>query len=144
LNRTEILRCTQDEKQLTPKLYTNMDLYTEIILDHYQHPHHAGALREPTNSITEHNPLCGDVIKLDLKIEKATLKEIGFVGNGCAISQASMSMLADYAQGKKISVLKKLKPKIIYDLLGVTISPGRVKCALLGLSALQQGIAETV
>ncbi|OGH91439.1 MAG: SUF system NifU family Fe-S cluster assembly protein [Candidatus Magasanikbacteria bacterium RIFOXYD2_FULL_39_9] len=117
-----------------------MDIYTETILDHYQHPHHAGALGKPTISTTEHNPLCGDVIRLDLKINKDTVEEIGFVGNGCAISQASMSMLADYVEGKKISVLKKLKPKDIYNLLGITISPGRTKCALLGLNALQKNL----
>lgn len=115
-----------------------MDLYTETILDHYQHPHHAGALTDATASATEHNPLCGDVIKLDLKIKNGILTEVGFVGNGCAISQAAMSMLADYAQGKKITALKKLKPKLMYDLLGVTVSPGRVKCALLGFGALQK------
>lgn len=115
-----------------------MDLFTETILDHYQHPHHAGALTSATASITEHNPLCGDVIKLDIQIEKGIIKNIGFVGTGCAISQASMSMLTDYSEGKKTTVLKKLKPKIIYDLLGVQVSPGRVKCALLGFGALQK------
>lgn len=115
-----------------------MDLYTETILDHYQHPHHAGALTDATDSIVEHNPLCGDVIKLDLKIQSDIIKEIGFVGNGCAISQAAMSMLADYSEGKKTAALKKLKPTIIYKLLGVTVNPGRVKCALLGFGALQK------
>ena len=115
-----------------------MDLYTETILDHYQYPHHAGALNDATASIIEHNPLCGDVIKLDLKIKNNLIEKIGFVGNGCAISQAAMSMLADYSEGRKITALKKLKPKIMYDLLGVSISPGRIKCALLGFGALQK------
>lgn len=115
-----------------------MDIYSETILDHYQNPHHAGALSDPTNSTTEYNPLCGDTIKMDLKIKNNTIMEIGFVGNGCAISQAAMSMLADQIEGKKISSVKKIKPKTIYDLLGVTISPGRTKCALLGFSALQK------
>ena len=117
-----------------------MDIYSETILDHYNHPHHQGALKEPTNTIIEHNPLCGDVIRLDLKIEKNIVTEVGFVGNGCAISQASTSMLTDYIEGKKISVLKKIKPASIYKLLGVTISPGRTNCALLSLKALQKGL----
>ena len=117
-----------------------MNIYTETILDHYQHPHHAGALSGATVSTTEHNPLCGDVIKLDLKIDKDVVEEIGFMGNGCAISQASISMLTDYVEGKKISALKKLKPKDIFNMLGITISPGRTKCALLGLSALQKSL----
>ncbi len=115
-----------------------MDLYTETILDHYRYPHHAGALKNATKSITQYNPLCGDVIKLDLKIKNGTIEEIGFVGKGCAISQASMSMLADYIIGKKTSTLKKLRPQTIYNLLKVPISPGRTKCALLSFSALQK------
>ncbi len=117
-----------------------MDIYSETILDHYNHPHHHGALKEPTNTVIEHNPLCGDVIRLDLKIDKNVLTEVGFVGNGCAISQASTSMLADYITGKKIQNLKKIKPAYIYKLLGVAISPGRINCALLGLRTLQKGL----
>lgn len=115
-----------------------MDLYSEIILDHYHNPHHAGKLPQPTRTTVAHNPLCGDVISLDAKITKNTLTEVGFTGQGCAISQASMSMLADYIDGKKISTLKKIKPADIYTLLGVPISPGRTNCALLGWRALQQ------
>lgn len=117
-----------------------MDIYSETILDHYSHPHHQGVLNKPTNTIIEHNPLCGDIIRLDLKIDKNTLMEVGFVGNGCAISQASASMLTDYIEGKKVSALKKIKPTNIYKLLGVTISPGRTNCALLGLKALQKAL----
>lgn len=115
-----------------------MDIYSETILDHYQNPHHAGALSDPTISTTVYNPLCGDTMKVDLKIKNNTITQIGFVGNGCAISQAAMSMLTDHIEGKKISSVKKIKPQTIYNLLGTTISPGRIKCALLGLSALQK------
>jgi nitrogen fixation NifU-like protein len=114
-----------------------MNIYTENILDHYEHPHHSGKLKHPTFSATSQNPVCGDTLTLELEIENNTVKKIGFIGNGCAISQASTSMLADYIQGKKLPDLKKIKPQQIYDLLGVTISPGRVNCALLGLKALQ-------
>jgi nitrogen fixation NifU-like protein len=96
--------------------------------------------KQPTSTTIEHNPLCGDVIRLDLKIKQNTLTEVGFMGRGCAISQASASMLTDYIVGKKIPTLKKINPTSIYKLLGVTISPGRINCALLGLKALQKGL----
>ena len=117
-----------------------MDIYTETILDHYQHPHHAGALSNPTIKVAEDNPLCGDKISLDLIIKNGTVEDVGFVGTGCAISQAAMSLLADEIQGKKISGLKKLTPAKVYDLLHVPISPGRVKCALLGFTTLQKAL----
>jgi nitrogen fixation NifU-like protein len=117
-----------------------MDIYSETILDHYQNPHHAGSVSNPTIKVSEDNPLCGDKISLELAIKNGVVTDVGFVGTGCAISQASMSLLADELIGKKISVLKKLKPAKIYELLHVPISPGRVKCALLGLSTLQKGL----
>ncbi len=117
-----------------------MDIYSETILDHYQHPHHAGRLGRPTVKVSEDNPLCGDKISLELIIKKGAVTDIGFVGTGCAISQAAMSLLADELSGKKISAIKKIKPAKIYSLLRVPISPGRVKCALLGLATLQKAL----
>ncbi len=117
-----------------------MDIYSETILDHYQHPHHAGNLSNPTTKVSEDNPLCGDKISLELTIKNETVTDVGFVGTGCAISQAAMSLLADEIQGKKISVLKKLTPAKIYGLLQIPISPGRMKCALLGLATLQKAL----
>lgn len=117
-----------------------MDIYTETILDHYQHPHHAGELSNPTVKTDGDNPLCGDKIKLELIIKNGVVEDVGFIGTGCAISQASMSLLADEIKGKKISALKKLKPEKIYGLLHVPISAGRVKCALLGLATLKKAL----
>ncbi len=117
-----------------------MDIYSETILDHYQNPHHAGKLFDPTIKVAEDNPLCGDKISLELIIKNGSVTEIGFVGTGCAISQAAMSLLADEVGGKKISNLKKLKPTKVYELLHVPISPGRVKCALLGFATLQKAL----
>lgn len=115
-----------------------MDIYTETILDHYQHPHHAGQLSSPTIKISEDNPLCGDKISLELITKNGVVADVGFVGTGCAISQAAMSLLADEIYGKKITVLKKLTPAKMYNLLHIPISPGRVKCALLGFATLQK------
>ncbi len=117
-----------------------MDLYNEIILDHYHNPHHAAALHTFTQTTTVHNPLCGDVLKLDINVQNGIIANIGFTGNGCAISQAAMSLLADAIIGKKISAVKKINQAKIYALLGIPISPGRSKCALLGLSALKQNL----
>lgn len=115
-----------------------MDLYSEIILDHYQNPHHTGELPDPKISIFKNNPLCGDTIELDLKISGGKIKDVAFIGNGCAISQASMSLLSDYIIGKKTEEVLNIKSSEIYELLGVPISPARVKCALLGLDAAQE------
>ncbi len=117
-----------------------MDIYSETILDHYQHPHHAGSVSNPTVKVAEDNPLCGDKISLELTIKNGAVIDVGFVGTGCAISQAAMSLLADEIQEKKISSLKKLTPAKVYDLLHVPISPGRVKCALLGFATLQKAL----
>lgn len=118
-----------------------MDLYNEIILDHYHNPHHATALTIFTHTTTVHNPLCGDMLKLDISIKNGIIADIGFTGNGCAISQAAMSLLADAVIGKKITAVKKFNQAHIYKLLGIPISPGRSKCALLGLHALQNNLS---
>lgn len=117
-----------------------MDLYSETILDHYQNPHHVGELVNHTVRVTELNPLCGDKIQLDLIIKNGAVSDLAFVGDGCAISQASMSLLTEEIKGKKISVLKKMLPAKVYDLLHVPISPGRVKCAMLGFVALENAL----
>jgi len=117
-----------------------MDLYTETILDHYQNPHHVGELIDHSVRVIEHNPVCGDKIQLDLIVKNGAVSDLAFVGDGCAISQAAMSLLTDEVKGKKISVLKKMLPAKVYDLLHVPISPGRVKCALLGYVALENAL----
>lgn len=117
-----------------------MDIYSEIILDHYQNPRHGLALVKPTVRVVEINNACGDSIQLDLKIKNGIVQDIGFVSAGCAISQAAMSLLTDQVIGQKTVALLKLKARMMHDLLQVPISPGRVRCALLGLVALQQAI----
>lgn len=115
-----------------------MNIYTETILDHYQNPHHFGKLKKPSIRATENNPLCGDSLTLELEVKNGLIKNIAFSGNGCAISQAAMSMLTDMVMGKKISVVRKIKPIHIYNLLQISISPARKNCALLGLYTLQK------
>ena len=116
-----------------------MDLYTEIILDHFKNPRNKGEIKNATISITDTNPLCGDKIKIDLLLDsKKCIKKVAFTGNGCAISQAASSLLMDTLVGKSLNEIEKLKKEDIYKLLNVKISPGRSKCALLPLVALKK------
>jgi len=118
-----------------------MDLYSEIILDHYKNPHNKGNLDSPTCEANEDNPQCGDTLAIELIIEKDKVKEVAFRGAGCAISQAATSMLTDHLKGKTITEIQNIKPEDIYKMLGIEISPGRTKCALLGLSTTQKAIS---
>jgi len=111
-----------------------MDLYSEIILDYFKNPRNKGPLEDATSSATELNPLCGDKITVHLKANKeGKIEKISYEGEGCAISQAAISMLTEILAGKTIQETKEIDNQVVYDMLGVQISPGRVKCALLGL-----------
>lgn len=115
-----------------------MDLYTEIILDHYKHPKNCGILENPTVRVTEYNPLCGDRIQMDFLLTAGKIKKVAFSGSGCAISQASTSMLTEVLLEKTPKEIKEMSNETIYEMLQVPISPARVKCALLGLVAAKK------
>jgi nitrogen fixation protein NifU and related proteins len=116
------------------------DFYKENILDHYRHPRNAGKLEHPTHSHEEHNPLCGDVIQMDLHVnEDNIIDEVAFAGKGCAISQASASMLTEMIQGKTLEEAKEIGKEQILEALGIEIGPVRLKCALLSLKVLKAG-----
>ncbi|MBE7557155.1 MAG: SUF system NifU family Fe-S cluster assembly protein [Anaerolineales bacterium] len=116
------------------------DFYRENILDHYRHPRNAGKLEQPTHSHEEHNPLCGDVIRLDLHVnEDNIIDQVAFTGKGCAISQASASMLTEMIQGKSLEEAKQIGKEQILEALGIEIGPVRLKCALLSLKVLKAG-----
>ncbi len=117
-----------------------MDLYSEKILEHYREPHHKGTLSKPTVRIVEYNPLCGDVVQLDVDIKNDRIHDIKFSGSGCAISQAAISLLLDASIGKSKKAVSSLKPSDVFSLLEVPISKAREKCALLGLTALQKAL----
>ena len=117
------------------------DFYKENILDHYRLPRNAGTLAEPTHSHEAHNPLCGDVIRIDLHVnEDNIVEEVAFKGRGCAISQASASMLTEMVQGKSLDEVKAINKNDILEMLGIEIGPVRMKCALLSLKALKAGV----
>lgn len=115
-----------------------MDLYTEIILDHYKHPKNYGTLENPIIRVIEYNPLCGDRIQMDFLLRAGKIEKVAFSGSGCAISQASTSMLTEVLLGKTPKEIKEMSNETIYEMLQVPISPARIKCALLGLVAAKK------
>lgn len=115
------------------------DLYREIILDHYQHPHNHGTLPDADVSYEDSNPLCGDRIRMDMKIKNGVVEDVKFSGRGCAISQASASMLTDEIMGKSLEEIRHIDKQVILDLLGIPLGPTRIKCALLPLKVMKAG-----
>jgi nitrogen fixation NifU-like protein len=115
-------------------------MYQENILDHYKSPRNFGRLAGATVHHHEHNPLCGDEIEMFLVIKDNKIADVMFNGHGCAISQASASMLTEQIKGKSIEELKKITKESILEMLGIPISPVRLKCALLSLDTLKNSI----
>lgn len=120
------------------------NIYREQILDHYKHPRNFGTLEHPDVSSSDDLISCGDQISLEMKIDSLnkTVTDIRFQGRGCAISMASASMLTGKIIDKKISDLKKLNRYDILDMLGISLSPTRLKCALLPLEILHKAIGK--
>ena len=136
-------------------------LYQQLILDHYRKPRNKGELPEKTVEVHMANPVCGDEIRLQLQIEDGEIVEAKHVGQGCSISQASVSMMTNLLKGKELSEAKELARKFtdlmhgeeevardkslgdLRALQGVSKFPVRIKCALLAFDALQEAIKET-
>ena len=107
-------------------------LYREEILQHYKRPHNFGPMEAPDREAFDTNPLCGDELRVMLKVDdNDVVEEVRFEGHGCAISQASASMISDEIKGMKLDDLARLDRSAILDLLGIDISATRMKCALL-------------
>lgn len=117
-----------------------MDLYKNTLLDHYKNPRNFGTLNNPTVSSGEHIPSCGDSVEIECIIKDDIICEIAFTGKGCVISQATASMLTEYCKQKNINELLKIDNDFILKLIGIQLGPNRLKCALLPLMALQNGI----
>jgi nitrogen fixation NifU-like protein len=118
------------------------DLYRDHLLDHYENPRHHGRIEGADISHEESNPLCGDRIRIDVKLgeDGAQIADIGFTGDGCIISQAAASMLLEEVAGKTLADVQKLDTRDVLDLIGVTLTTNRVKCAALGLKVLKTGV----
>src|ERR1700686_3862656 len=113
--------------------------YREYILHHYKNPRNFGRLENPDIRHEEDNPLCGDVIGMDFRIKDGVIDDIRFHGRGCAISQASASLLTERLKGLPLEDAKKIGNVAVLGELGIEISPARIKCALLSLKVLKVG-----
>jgi nitrogen fixation NifU-like protein len=114
------------------------DLYRQNILDHYKRPHHWGELEAADLEFFDTNPLCGDELKVQLKVgDDGRVADVAFSGHGCAISQAAASMASDEVVGMPVEELLKLDRDFVLELLGIDISATRMKCALLSLKVLK-------
>lgn len=116
------------------------DIYKDIILDYYRHPRNLGDLADPDVRSKDSNPLCGDVIEMQLKIRDGRVNDIRFKGKGCAISQASASMLTEVVKGRTLDDIKGMGKSDILNMLGIDPGPTRIKCALLGLKVLKLAV----
>lgn len=116
------------------------DLYRQHILDHYRNPRNYGEIDDPTYSHTGENTMCGDEITMDVELtDDDEIERITFRGDGCAISQASASMLTEELTGATVDDLQDLDRDDVLDIIGVDISPMRVKCAVLPEKVAQDG-----
>ncbi len=113
------------------------DFYRDYILDHYRAPRNFGHLEHPDASADDTNPLCGDRIAMELQLTDGRVSDVRFSGKGCAISQASASMLTESIRGKTLEEIAKLPKDVVLENVGIGISPTRMKCATLGLRVLK-------
>ena len=116
------------------------DFYRQNILDHYQNPRNWGTIEHPDVSAEDSNPLCGDRIRMDLKIKDGKIEDVKFSGTGCSISRAAASMLSDEIIGKSLDEVKAINRDYVLELLGIELGPVRLKCALLALKTLKVGV----
>jgi nitrogen fixation NifU-like protein len=113
------------------------DFYKEYILDHYRNPRNFGHLERVDASAEDLNPLCGDKFRFELAIDDGRVTDVRFSGKGCAISQASASMLPESIKGRRLEDVARLSKEEVLENVGIGISPARMKCATLGLKVLK-------
>ena len=118
-----------------------MNIYREIIMDHYKSPRNFGTLKEYDLTSHEYNPLCGDEITIYIKLNSNKIKDIKFNGSGCAISMATSSILTEHLIGKELNEINNLNREDIINMLGTELSISRVKCAMLALVAMKNALS---
>lgn len=117
------------------------DFYRELIIERYKNPHHKGTLDPHDYSYEDDNPLCGDELRIDIRIdENDVVTDAKFEGQGCAISMASADLLVENIVGKPLNEIKGMSKQDILELLGIELGPVRLKCALLSLKVLKAGV----
>ncbi|MDQ3927648.1 MAG: SUF system NifU family Fe-S cluster assembly protein [Chloroflexota bacterium] len=117
-------------------------VYRDEIIEHYKHPRNFGSLDDPDVHVEANNPLCGDRLSMDLKVRDGVVQDVRFTGRGCAISQASASMLTEQMVGAHLEDLAKTTRDDILDNLGIEVSYARMKCATLSLGLLRLALVE--
>ena len=121
------------------------EIYQEHILDHYEDPFHRGQLPTATHAHEDNNPLCGDVVRIELDLDQnGKIRDAYFNGQGCVISQASASMLLERMQGKTVEEAKKFSAEDMLELYGARLTPNRQKCCLLSWKVLQSAVHSPV
>jgi nitrogen fixation NifU-like protein len=113
--------------------------YREYILDHYKNPRNFGRIEAPDITHEEYNPLCGDMVGMDFRVRDGAIEDVMFHGRGCAISQASASLLTERLKGMTLDQARQVSKDDVLEELGIEISPARLKCALLSLKVLKVG-----
>lgn len=116
------------------------DIYQEHVMDHYEDPYHRGRCSGCTHAHEDKNPLCGDVIHLELELNDGKISQAWFDGEGCCISQASASMLCERIEGKSVEEAKQFTAQDMLELFGARLTPNRQKCCLLSWRVLQQAM----
>lgn len=116
-------------------------LYREIIIEHHKSPHNFGTLDPADFTAEDVNPLCGDQIRMDLRVTDNVVTDIAFTGKGCAVSIASASMLTDMVKGMTLDEVRAISKDDLLEEIGIPVSPARMKCAMLGLNVLNLSIA---
>ena len=116
------------------------DLFRQNILDHYQNQRNFGTLERPDISAEDSNPLCGDEIRMDLRVKDGVIEDVRFSGKGCSISRAAASMLTEEIRGKTLEEVKRIGKDDVLEMLGIELGPVRLKCALLALKTLKVGV----
>ncbi len=118
------------------------NLYRDFILEHYRAPHNHGALEPHDLSFADSNPTCGDEMSMTLVLDssKQRVTDVAFDGRGCAISQASASIMTDELRGMTLDEVREMDPRNVVENLGVPIGAARLKCALLGYKVLQGAV----
>ena len=116
-------------------------IYREIILDHYQNPRNRGTLDQADFTYEDTNPLCGDEVRIDVRVANDRISDVKFSGRGCAVSQASASILTEMVEGKTLDEVKAIGRDELLEEIGIPVSPARMKCALLGFNVLNLSLA---
>lgn len=117
------------------------DLYRDYILDHYKHPRNFGELDAHDLEGEEHNPLCGDELGVQIRVQDGRIADLRFHGHGCAISQAAASIASEELMGMELAEVEKLGAEWMIELLGIPVSATRRKCALLNLKVVRGAVS---